>query len=270
MSEEKEKSLLPAPIEEFSVGNFKIENFEDIKKALTVALKKYDAIEVTDEFYVEAKNTRAELNKVSQALDTRRKELKKRYMEPFEIGEKQINELVAMVKEASGKIDAGIKAVEDKRRTDKLNSIKELFATIDNPYGVELEKIWTESWLNAGTSLKKISEEITSFLEKVDDDIKTITESIFSDNPKRANEAKKFYLENGYDLKAALAKERELYDYTHRSAPAPVEVPTQAHETPSDMKIISINFRVYGTEEELVALGNYIKEHHLKFETLGH
>lgn len=280
MSEEKEKSLLPAPVEEFSIGAFNVKNFEEIKKELGLALKKYETVEVTDEFYAEAKVTRAELNKVATALDNRRKELEKRYMEPFNVGKAQIADLVNMVKQVSGKIDTGIKLIEEKKRQEKEEDIKTLFNEIDNPHKVELKSIWTESWLNAGTSMKKIKTDIETFLEKVDDEVKTITDTVYADEPKRANEAKKFYLENGYDLKAALAKEKELYDYTHRPAPAHVEAPTAPapaqEETPvgpgpveEAPKTESICFRVYGTRDELLALGNYIKEHNLRFETLG-
>jgi len=280
MSEEKEKTLLPVPVEEFSIGAFSIKNFEEIKEKLGGALKKYETVEVTDEFYAEAKTTRAELNKVSKALDDRRKELEKRYMEPFNVGKAQITELVNMVKEVSGKIDAGIKTIEEKKRQEKEEQIKTLFSEIDNPHKVELKAIWTESWLNAGTSLKKVRAEIEAFLTKVDDEVKTITDTVYVDEPKRANEAKKFYLENGYDLKAALAKEKELYDYTHRSASAHVEAPTAPAPAQEEIPVgpgpveeapknESICFRVYGTRDELLALGNYIKEHNLRFETLG-
>ncbi len=272
---EEEKSVLPAPIENFGVGKFEIKNFDELKSSLTNALKKYETVEVSDEFYTEAKKARADLNKVSKSLDDRRKELKKRYLEPFEYGEKQIKELTEMIAVASGKIDSGIKAVEEAKKKTKESGIVVLFSSIENPHGVSLNAIWKDTWLNAGTSMKKIEEEIKAFLTKVDEENKTI-ETLFEDQ-KRAQAVKNFYSENGYNLTEAIKKEKELYDYVRKPAPTPVVAQADTNEddtakpvTPGiEEKIESINFRVYGTREELLALGNYIKEHGLKYETIG-
>lgn len=59
-------------------------NFEEIKTELINRLEKYQNLTFTEETVKEAKDTKAGLNKFREAIETRRKEIKKLCLKPYE------------------------------------------------------------------------------------------------------------------------------------------------------------------------------------------
>ena len=76
-----------------SPGFASFENFEEIKSYLAEQLASYRNLVYTEDNLKLAKADKAKLNKLKKALDERRKEIKKIYMEPYLILEGQIKEL---------------------------------------------------------------------------------------------------------------------------------------------------------------------------------
>lgn len=106
----EEKQYLPDIITEVEPGDlFQVKNFDEIKTALEGILVKYKDFKLTEDNYSEAKEIRARLNKASTAFDTRRKEVQKDYLKPFEYGKNQIDELIKMIKDVSVEIDKQVK-----------------------------------------------------------------------------------------------------------------------------------------------------------------
>lgn len=59
-------------------------NFDELKAEIGEALEKYKGLVYTDATIKDAKSDRAALNKFKDALETKRKEIKKRSMIPYE------------------------------------------------------------------------------------------------------------------------------------------------------------------------------------------
>ena len=59
-------------------------NFDELKQEIGASLEKYKGLVYTDATIKDAKADRAALNKFRDALETKRKEIKKRSMIPYE------------------------------------------------------------------------------------------------------------------------------------------------------------------------------------------
>lgn len=264
MSEEKQ--FLPDIVDINQPGTkFEIKNFDEIKAALTELLAQYKGFKLTDN-YGEAKDLRARLNNASKAFNAKKIAVKKAYMEPYEYGEAQIKELIAMIDEVSSEIDVQIKEYEENMKKKKKEDIEELFKTFDNPRKIPLEKLFNEKWLNAGTSAKAIEKEITAFFEKVESDISNI-ETLVADEERRAMTIK-LYIEY-LDMGRAITEEKRVYELTHTpkpesaSAPTPAEAePTQAPTEPVEEFYLTI----CGTKTQLLEVRDFLKSKGLQFK----
>ena len=74
-------------------------NHEDIKREISERVKHYTNLLYTDEQIKLAKTDRANLRKFVDALETKRKEIKKQCLAPYEDFEKQMKEIVSIVNE---------------------------------------------------------------------------------------------------------------------------------------------------------------------------
>lgn len=121
-------------------------NKVELKAVVEQEMKKYE-IEVTEDNIKEAKDARATLNKVSKALDDKRKELKKKYCEPLVIFENDVKEIKAIVDEGAQRIGIQLNAFDEKYKEEKQLEIAEYFASKDFSL-VHLDKLFDQKWLN--------------------------------------------------------------------------------------------------------------------------
>lgn len=268
----EEKQFLPDIVDVNQPGlKFEIKNFTEIKEALASILAQYKDFKLTD--YGEAKDLRARLNNAIKAFNTKKIAVKKAYMEPYEYGENQIKELIAMIDEASSVVDSQIKEYEENMKKKKREDISDLFATFDNPRNIPLEKLWNEKWLNAGTSAKAIEKEITAFFEKVEADITNI-ETLIADEDRRAMTVK-LYVEY-LDMGRAISEEKRVYELTHapKPEPAPAQAPVQ-EETPKEEPttepapaepVEEFYLSISGTKSQLLEVRDFLKSKGLTFK----
>ena len=69
-------------------------NYEAVKKWVEDGLKAYEGKVYTEDTVAQAKKDRATLNKLVDAIDGKRKEMKKLYLEPFEVFDGQAKGLI--------------------------------------------------------------------------------------------------------------------------------------------------------------------------------
>ena len=190
-------------------------NFEDLKAEIAQKSNEYMNLVYSDDQIKEAKKDRAALNKLISALETKRKEIKKQVMVPYEDFEKKEKELVGIIRQAVDNIDSQIKGYEEGLRQEKLKKVKEIYkeAIGDLDRTVPLERIFKDSWLNASTTLKSIKEEIAAIYAKVDADLKVINK----ESSTYSYEMKEEYLKT-FDLSAAMAKQHEREETARKNA----------------------------------------------------
>lgn len=181
-------------------------NFKDLKTEITTKIEEYKGLVYTDEQIKEAKADRAKLNKLIDALEGKRKEIKRQVMIPYIEFEKQEKELVTIINAAVTGIDGQVKAYEERQRAEKKEKVQKIYEECigDLDRILSFEKVFKPQYVNASTTLKSIKEEIQAFITKVDQDLKAIN----ADTGKYVFEMKEAYLKN-YDMAEALqAKQR--------------------------------------------------------------
>lgn len=138
-------------------------NFDELKETLADHLKIYEEMPVSLENKAERKKDLAMLRKVKKAVSDRRSEVKRQWLEPYNVFDTQVRELLGLIDRPVAVIDDQIKELESRERMKKLEEIKTLFGDMAADYTdwLTLEMIFDEKWLNATTSIKKVKEEIT-------------------------------------------------------------------------------------------------------------
>ena len=188
-------------------------NFEELKTQLASSLELYTGLVVTEDGIKSAKEDRAKLNKLREALETKRKEVKKECMAPYTDFEGKVKELVALIDQPIAAIDGQLKAYEEQRRAAKRADILAIYEETVGELRALLpfEKLWQDGWYNTGVSMKKIREAIVSAEEKAASDLEVLAtvESEF------AEAVKIKYLEH-LDLNEALLERARLQERAKR------------------------------------------------------
>lgn len=268
-------------------------NNEELKAAIAEKMKEYNGLVFTEETISEGKKDRANLNKLRGAIDDERKRVKKLCMEPYDKFEKEVKEVLALVDEQISAIDVQIKEVEQIKREEKRKAVQELFESIGFQKFVTLEMIWDEKWLNASVALSKVENQMKETMYRIGEEVGTISRL-----PEFSFEAMEVYKKT-LDLTQAIKKGQELADIQKRKEEALArqkveeerrkaeeaaagkesENPEEAvdtQETPKKAEendytrvvsesVMRIDFRVWGTKEQILALRDYMKQNNLKF-----
>lgn len=268
-------------------------NNEELKAAIAEKMKEYKGLVFTEETISEGKKDRANLNKLRGAIDDERKRVKKLCMEPCNRFEKEVKEVLALVDEQISAIDIQIKEVEQIKREEKRKAVQELFESIGFQKFVTLEMIWDEKWLNASVALSKVENQMKETMYRIGEEVGTISRL-----PEFSFEAMEVYKKT-LDLAQAIKKGQELADIQKRKEEALArqkaeeerrkaeeaaagkesENPEEAadtHDVPKKAEendytrvvsepVMRIDFRVWGTEEQILALRDYMKQNNLKF-----
>lgn len=247
---------LPAPI------TF---NFAELKNELVTVLNNYANMVYSDEAIKEAKADRARLNKLSKALNDERIKREREYMQPFGAFKAQIAELVADINGACTKIDAQIKACEERQRAEKRERIDELMKSFDF-CGVSPTAIFSEKWLNASVSLSSIEKELTIISEEIRGKMEIIGRTEFP------FEAREVFIKTG-NLSMAIAESQRLIDVEARkraaqeAAPAPT-VPEAPTAQPKEEPRTWIGFKARLSVAEARALAGWLKQNKIEYTSM--
>lgn len=137
-----------------------IKNLEQLKAELTPRLEKYNNLVVTEDSIKAAKADKSDLNRLKKTIDEQRKQIKKAYLEPYQILENQCKEVIALIDAPIQAIDKQLKAFEDIEKNDKLAKLKATYLSCTPPAWLTLEKIIPEKWANKTEKVEKIETEI--------------------------------------------------------------------------------------------------------------
>lgn len=261
-------------------------NHNEIKAELELRLGKYKGLVYTEDSIKEAKTDRATLNKFKDTIETRRKEIKKQCLKPYDEFEARIKEIVAMIDKPILAIDGQVKAFEQAKKDEKMASIKRFYN--ENIGGladlISFDRIYNPRWMNATYKEATIQEEMTSLFNQVDSDLGVIAEL----KSEYELQIKDTYLKS-FDLSAALQEKTRLEERAAKLAeykrqqeekrrqqeqqaiapePEPMPVPTQEPTTipvEPKPKLIQVDFRVYATSEQLQALGQFMRANGIKY-----
>lgn len=283
-------------------------NYEEMKAEFSKKLVHYNTLVVTEDSIRDAKTDKAALNKLKEAIDTRRKEIKKLYLLPYENLEKQCKELVAMIEAPIKSIDSQIAVFDQKLQDEKWEQITEYYNTEVKELKelVPLEKIVSSKWKNKTESLESVNNAIVDTLERIRGELETISTL----HSPYEQQIKDVYL-NDYNLSKALMEqkrleerqkqieemerqkeerrkqaeeaERKRQEEQQRAAQnvsepvigAKKESPVQAvtEDTPATPTApitpkYSATFKVTGTQTQLQALAAFMKKYNINYEVI--
>lgn len=255
-------------------------NFEALKTELSEQLVKYNNLAVTEDSIKAAKADRAKLNNLVKVINDKKVSIKKEAMAEYLIFEEKVKELLSMINEPILAIDGQIKKFEDAALEEKKNQITEIHKEIFVEYAnvVPLTKIYNNRWENATYKLKDIRTDIesayetfnkgmaainsldTKYIAQVKDRfIGTLDLSIaLSENTrlKQQEEA----LEKAKEAKEAeKAKATITKEVVPETNPEPIEI-----EKPQQ-KLITLDFRVTATGEQLCKLKEFLTSNNIKY-----
>ena len=268
-------------------------NYEEVRSAVAGRLKDYQGRVYTTENIAAAKADRASLNKLSDAIAARRREVKEQYLEPYNEFDGQCKEIESMIRQASAAIDAQVKDYEQAQADRKRAEIEEMYRQCGGDLCeiLPLSELWDKRWLNKTYRMGAIEEELKANFSRVRDGIKTIRETCGKD----ADACLDTYLHGGLDLPASIAKHHALEDLRKKQAErestcdnsnrlsglrksligeteqpdvSPVMAPPSSDSTHSEAKPAqekTIDFRVaYTSSEQLAGLRQYIITHGMR------
>lgn len=184
-------------------------NREELEAAVRNKIAAYENVVYTEDNMKHAKADRAELNKLTKAIEERRKMVKKIINEPYDVFEAELKEILALIQEPAGIIDRQVKAFEDQQRDEKKKHIQESYDEVigDLADVLPFDRVFDVRYLNATYRLGAAQEEIREKIAKVRMDLETI-DSLES---KYKLNAKDVYIRT-LDLSKALAENKRLFD----------------------------------------------------------
>lgn len=184
-------------------------NGEEIKNRVQEIMQNYTNVVYTDDMMGQAKEDRAALNKLSKALDDKRKEVKKILLEPYNTFESEVKEVLQIIEQPKSMIDSQIKAYDEKKAQEKKEEIRKAYDDCigDLSQIVSFDDVFDQRYLNVTYKLKDAISDVQGKVERIRTDLQTI-ESI--DSKYKLN-AKDVYLKC-WDLSRALAENKRLMD----------------------------------------------------------
>lgn len=187
-------------------------NYEELKKELTEKVSMYESLVYTDEQIKDAKEDRAKLNKLKKTLNDERIRMEKEYMKPFDDFKSKLNEIISIIDKPVGVIDKQVKAYEEQKKQEKLESIKELWASMEHPEELTFNKVFQDKFLNASTSMKVVKQYFEDAVTRFNRDMETLASL-----PEFGFEAMEVY-KSTLDINQALNEGKRLSDIQKRKA----------------------------------------------------
>lgn len=267
-------------------------NFEELKAEITAASEEYAASVYTDDTIRNAKADRAKLNKFVDAMETKRKELKKKVLDPYNQFESEEKQLVAIIQKAINNIDSQVKDYERRQREEKTAKVREFYEDNigDLANYLPFDRVFRPEYANQSVTMKSIRESILETIQKVAEGLAILNEV----ESKFAGDMKEEFLRS-YDIGAAMALRNRLEAEEQRRAEYMAEqerkkaereaarkaetarvmqagqtdqTPAQSHPAPVQQEetVHVIDFRVHATAAQLGALKVFLKENGIRFE----
>ncbi len=237
-------------------------NYEELKQELTANLGHYESMIYSEDNIKSAKEDRANLNKLSKALDERRKEIKKDFMKPYTEFEEKIKDLITLVDKTSKKVDSQVKFYEDKTKQEKKDIIKAIY---DENIGelkklVSFEKLFKDKWLNVSESLSKVSQELMEEIERIKQEYGTLQKVIAGDP---SEEQLKMFFFSILSLERTLVQ-KEIVE-AERQKLKEIEASNRQVTKTADNELIEVKFRVLATNGQLKLLSEFLINNNIKY-----
>lgn len=251
-------------------------NFEELKAKLSERLEYYNGLVVTETTIKEGKAERAKLSKLREAVEAKRKEVKRECMAPYTDFERKVKELVAIIDAPIAAIDGQIKAFDDLRREEKRADIQRAYEAIvpgEQRDIIPLERVFDPKWLNATVKMKAVEEALTEIVRRTEGDLLALD----AVEPEFSVAVRAHYAET-LDIGAALRYKQALRDAEEAAkrrattpppvrASATINIPTAEPAYPREkMYLLRLEFHL--TQPQATALKQFLVENGIDYEKI--
>jgi hypothetical protein len=201
---EMENELLKVDVEGIEIvqGLVNFTDYQRIKEEAEALAEQIKTVEVNEENVKASKKLLAVVNKRLKELEDTRIGIKKTMLEPYQLFEEQVKEVVGIVKEADAEVREQVKLLEEFDRIEKEDMIKAIWDKRIVHYSlgalIPFKDFASPKHFNKTTSIDAVEKEMVEFLERTQKDINVIKTM---DNSKEIVSA---YL-GRYDLAEAIA-----------------------------------------------------------------
>lgn len=264
-------------------------NFEQLKQEITTKVENYKHIVYSEDNIKEAKTDRANFNKLAKALNDEKIRVKNIVLEPYLPFEKQCNELIDLVKEASANADTQIKNYEQQIKDEKLKQIMNFFLENVGDYAdlINFDDIYNERWLNVTYKMEQIEKDILHTLAKTKTDMAVIDSQFEEEDINKQVKMEYFnnianpsvltmailkgntIIENNKKLEVLKQKEESSQNITkseEKITNSTENVTESLGNSPEDEELQTLDFRVHVTQRQKFALKEFLKSNNIKFE----
>ena len=264
-------------------------NFEQLKQEITTKVENYKHIVYSEDNIKEAKTDRANFNKLAKALNDEKIRVKNIVLEPYLPFEKQCNELIDLVKEASANADTQIKNYEQQIKDEKLKQIMNFFLENVGDYAdlINFDDIYNERWLNATYKMEQIEKDILHTLAKTKTDMAVIDSQFKEEDINKQVKMEYFnnisnpsvltmailkgntIIENNKKLEMLKQKEESSQNITkneEKITNSTENITQSLGNSPEDEELQTLDFRVHVTQRQKFALKEFLKSNNIKFE----
>lgn len=251
-------------------------NFEELKAELSERLEYYNGLVVTETTIKEGKAERAKLSKLREAVEAKRKEVKRECMAPYTDFEHKVKELVTIIDAPIAAIDGQIKAFDDLRREEKRAEIQRAYEAIvpgEQRDIIPLERVFDSKWLNATVKMKTVEEALAEIVRRTGGDL-LVLDTV---EPEFAAAVRTRYVET-LDIGAALRYKQALRDAEEAAkrrattpppvrASATINIPTAEPAYPRE-KMYLLRLEFYLTQPQATALKQFLVENGIDYEKI--
>lgn len=268
--------LIVSEIKELQPISF---NYEELKENLSEKLKVYANAVYTEDTIKEAEKDRANLNKLSKALNDKKIEIKKQVLKPFDDYENKTKELTGMIGEATSNIDKQIKNFEQKQKDDKLKQIAEIFEkNVGELVDIfNFDKIYNEQWLNKTCTMKKIEADILHSITRANQDLNVI-QNLGVDKELEVRLTSYYFNEANLSLSATMQEKAKIEEQQKKVEELQKKQKSIQNVAKSEENIAintqriikngekqQIDFRVWVTQEQKIKLRDFLVSNNIKY-----
>lgn len=191
-------------------------NLETLKKDLEEVAKRYKGLVVSEDSIQAAKNDLAALRKLKDGIETKRKEIKRAWSEPYTAFESEVKEALKIIEEPIYEIDKQVKEFAERDRKAKEEAVKKLYEeNVPEEYRefVPYEKVFNDKWLNKSTKDSDIKADLSTAVTQVRADLTAINAL----QSECEEDCIKAYKEAGNSLAAAIQR-NQVHLYAKQAA----------------------------------------------------
>ena len=239
-------------------GYILFDEYEQIKMQAVALADEIEAVEVNEDNIKTSKKLLAAINKDLKQLEDNRISIKKAMLQPYDVFESQVKEIVNIVKQADNEVRKQVKYLEEFERLQKEAAIEELFEKRKKHYKrlndfVQFEQFVQPKHLNKTTTIAATEKEMIEWFENINKDVEVIQ------TLDHASEILSVYI-GSYDLSNAISQVNKR-EQLRRQAEASEAMHCVLHEK-------SFLITVYD-EKDFTLLKMFMDQNEIKFDVKG-